>query len=361
MKLKIWLTVCLCSIGFLASCGAPEQASKEELVPSSAPPPIATPSVAPSPIAQPSPAPSPQEASPEPIKTPTGRPRVTLPKSTYPIPTPVTIAPDPPAVVKTKATQKDEPVTKLNLPADPAQKITPEGIGVAKIGMSFKELKQQAGTEVKFPVKTSLMDGFDAIAVTKAGKVQYYIPYPAGTQFTDQDRIQHLITDNPNYRTEKGVGPGTPLKQAAAVYGGATLSLSKENESREFVSFTQNPNGMAFRPKPVKSRDFAGEYPESNESYLKTQKYDARTAIGQVTVSCADEKCGNQEEPDSSSQKSGIKSDDSGTKSQEPAVKEQEPDLKSQAPGTPNNLKSEVTDQPPEAVKSDPAIKSLVN
>ena len=67
--------------------------------------------------------------------------------------------------------------------------------------------------------------------------------------------------------------------------------MSKENESREFISFTQHPNGLAFRPKPAKTRTFAGDYPESNDEYLKTQKYDTKAAIGQITVSCAEDQC----------------------------------------------------------------------
>jgi hypothetical protein len=208
------------------------------------------------------------------------------------MPTPVAIR-VPPAPVKTKAIQKEEPVSKLIIPTDPAQQITPVGIGVAKIGMTFKDLKQQMGEGFEFTVKNSFMDGFDAIAVTKAGAVQFYIPYPASTKFIDEDKIQHLMTDNPNYRTEQGVGPGTTIAQATSVYGSATLSLSKENESREFISFTQHPAGLAFRPKPVKNQSVAGEYPESNEDYLKTQKYDPKAAIGQITVSC-DDQCGNE-------------------------------------------------------------------
>ena len=217
-----------------------------------------------------------------------------LPKSIYPTPTPVVI-PVVPEPVRIKTNSKTEPITKIKLPTDPDRQITPVGIGAAKIGMTFKELKATIGTEYQFPVKTNFIEGFDAIAVTKAGTVQYYIPYPTGTNFTDADRIQHLMTDNPNYHTAQGVGPGTPIGQAASVYGGgATLSMSKENESREFINFNQHPNGLAFRPKPGGTRSFAGDYPESNEDYLKTQKYDKRAAIGQITVSCAEDKC----EPD---------------------------------------------------------------
>ncbi len=304
MKQQIYLSLFL-SIGLLTACGDKQQSPPTAITPT----PTSTPTSTPTPMvvapASPSVSPTPQlsppaTALPSPAKTPTVKvpslklpPKVaTSPQQIYPTPTPVVI-PVAPAPVKTKANPKPEPITKLKLPLSPAQQITPSGIGAAKIGMSYKELKQQMGAGYEFRVKTSFIEGFDAIAVTKAGTVQYYIPYPAGTNFTDEDRIKHLMTDNPNYRTEQGVGAGTPIKQAASVYGDATLSLSKENESREFISFNHHPSGLAFRPKPVGSQTFAGEYPESNEEYLKTQKYDDRAAIGQITVSCAEEQCDN--------------------------------------------------------------------
>jgi hypothetical protein len=295
----------------MTACGNKE----EEQAVTDTPAPV-TAAVTPAPVATTQPSPSPAVSSaPIPVKIPARQPIPpalpttpiisALPKSIYPEPSPITIPETPiptakapvkvpvkpkaPAIIA--ANPKPEPISKLKIPTDPTQQITPIGIGGAKIGMSFKELKEQMGSGFQFPVKPSLIEGFDAIAVTKAGAVQYYIPYPTGTQFTDTDRIQHLMTDNPNYRTEQGVGPGTPIKQAAAVYGGATLSLSKENESREFINFTQHPSGLAFRPKPVGKHSFAGDYPESNDEYLKTEKYDNRAAIGQITVSCSDSKC----------------------------------------------------------------------
>ncbi len=287
MKQRIYLSLCLLSIGLLTGCSDKEEPPTVEATPA----PIFTPAAIPSPVAiSPSSLPVAQPA-PVAIKIPAIKPvKIPTPKSIYPAPAPVAIK-LPPAPVQTKAVQKEEPVSKLNIPT-PTQQITKSGIGNAKIGMTFRDLKQQMGEGVEFAVKTSFIDGFDAIAVTKSGTVQYYIPYPAGTKFTDEDRIQHLMTDNPNYRTEQGVGPGTTIEQASSVYGDATLSLSKENESREFINFTQHPNGLAFRPKPVKNQSVAGDYPESNEEYLKTQKYDKKAAIGQITVSCADEQCG---------------------------------------------------------------------
>jgi hypothetical protein len=266
-----------------------------------APSPSPSPSNTPTSFGSPSPLPPsiPQvpatpRSSPTPLKTPSSIAAIS--KSLYPSPTPIPIKINPPPA-ENKAIDKynqDNPFSKLIAPANPEQRITPNGIGSAKIGMKFGELKQQLGSGFAFPVKTAFIPDFDAIAVTKGGVVQYYIPYPAGTNFSDDDRIQHLMTDNPNYRTEKGVGPGTPIIQAEGAYGSATLTFSRDNESGEFVSFTQTPQGLAFRPKPVKDNTFAGKYPESNDDYLKTQKYDLKAAIGQITVSCIEDRCGQQ-------------------------------------------------------------------
>jgi hypothetical protein len=291
----------------MVSCGDPRNDSEtpEPSPQASAPTPILSPSTTPSdiptPVASESPVPPaipnipiPPEPSPKPLKTPP--PIGEISKSIYPSPTPIPIKPSPPPAA-TKAIEKYntyDPFAKLIAPSNPSQKITPEGIGSAKIGMKFGELKQQLGAGFTFQVKTAFIPDFDAIAVTKGGAVQYYIPYPAGTTLSDDDRIQHLMTDNPNYRTEKGVGPGTPIIQAEGAYGSATLTFSRDNESGEFVKFTQNPQGLAFRPKPPKNNTFAGKYPESNEDYLKTQTYDRKAAIGQITVSCVDDSCGQQ-------------------------------------------------------------------
>lgn len=288
----------------MTACGQKSQPPEAVVEPTPAPTPVAVTPLPATPT-QPAPAPTPIPAPPAaalpiPVQTPAPKPTPVkeaaipiisaLPKSPYPDPAPVKI----PAIAEPKkiaANPKPDPISRLKIPASPSLQITPVGIGSAKIGMSLKELKEQMGQGFKFPIKPGFIEGFDAIAVTKAGAVQYYIPYPAGTQFTDADKIQHLMTDNPNYRTEQGVGPGTSIQQATTVYGGATLSLSKENESREFINFTQHPNGLAFRPKPAGKDNFAGDYPESNEEYLKTQKYHDKAAIGQITVSCVENQC----------------------------------------------------------------------
>jgi hypothetical protein len=294
MKRITGLSFYLLGMGLLTGCPSSTEPPTVVVTPSPTPTPVTI--IAPTPAIDLSPIPIP---SPVPLKPPIAQiPKIPsksdLPNIyTAPAPVPILPASEP---IKPTPNPKDTSIAKLNIPTNPAQKITSTGIGTAKIGMTYQELKQRLGNRYDFQVKPNFLDGFEAIAVTKSGKVQYYIPYPAGTKFTNEDRIQHLMTDNPDYRTDKGVGPGTPIGQAASVYGGATLSFSKENESREFIGFGQQPNGLAFRPKPAKNRTFAGEYPESNSEYLKTKKYDAKAAIGQITVSCANEQCGKETE-----------------------------------------------------------------
>ncbi len=128
------------------------------------------------------------------------------------------------------------------------------------------------------------MVDFDAIAVSKFGQVQYYILYPAGTTFSDSDSLELLLTDNPDFRTTEGVGPGTSLKQAEAVYGDATLSYNTQNESREYVRFANQPaRNLLFRPT-VSNQQFSGVYSSPTGEYNETKKFQEAATIRSVLV-----------------------------------------------------------------------------
>ena len=133
MKQRIYLSLCLLlSIRLLTGCGEKEEPPTATVSPA----PIESPTTIPSPVAIVAPPPLFQPAvqpSPVPVKIPVRKPNMVMPKSIYPMPTPVAIR-VPPAPVKTKAIEKEEPVSKLKIPTDPAQQITPVGIGAAQIG-----------------------------------------------------------------------------------------------------------------------------------------------------------------------------------------------------------------------------------
>ena len=168
------------------------------------------------------------------------------------------------------------------------QRISAKGIGVAQVGMTLGELKELLGDQAEFQVTSPFMVDFDAIAIVQEGKPQYYILYPAGIPMSDDDIIEALVTDNPNYQTAEGVEPGTPLKQAEEVYGEATLTYHTVNESREYVKFAQHPSpDMTFRLGAANDDSLAGVYPSPQKEFNQTKEYKDTATIRFVEVYCS--------------------------------------------------------------------------
>jgi len=162
--------------------------------------------------------------------------------------------------------------------------ISDRTIGEAKVGMTFGELKKALGSTAQFKVESPFMVDFDAVAVSQSGKVQYRIIYSAGTKLKDTDVIQLLMTENSNYKTVQGVGPGMTLKQAEAIYGKATLSYNVDNEMREGVVFVKQPaKNIMFVPK-AEEKQFAGVYGAGKGGFYQTNKYQPNAVIKSVMV-----------------------------------------------------------------------------
>ncbi|MEG3931889.1 MULTISPECIES: hypothetical protein [unclassified Microcoleus] len=180
---------------------------------------------------------------------------------------------------------------KLGETANAAQKtpsasltISDRTIGAAKVGMTFGQLKKALGSTAQFKVESPFMVDFDAVAVSRSGKVQYRIIYAAGTKLKDTDVIELLMTDNSNYKTVQGVGPGMTLKQAEAIYGKATLSYNVDNEMREGVVFAKQPTrNIMFVPK-AEGKQFAGVYGAGQGGFFQTNKYQPNAVIKSVMV-----------------------------------------------------------------------------
>ncbi|MEG3917739.1 hypothetical protein QUA07_01170 [Microcoleus sp. T3_A4] len=180
---------------------------------------------------------------------------------------------------------------KLGEAANAAQK-TPSAsltifdrtIGAAKVGMTFGQLKKALGSTAQFKVESPFVVDFDSVAVSRSGKVQYRIIYAAGTKLKDTDVIELLMTENANYKTVQGVGPGMTLKQAEAIYGKATLSYNVDNEMREGVVFAKQPTrNIMFVPK-AEGKQFAGVYGAGKGGFFQTNKYHPNAVIKSVMV-----------------------------------------------------------------------------
>ncbi|WP_084639654.1 hypothetical protein [Geitlerinema sp. PCC 9228] len=177
------------------------------------------------------------------------------------------------------------------------QPISTRGIGVAKLGMTLGELKQIMGPSAKFRVVPDFQGDFDAIAVLQAGNLQFYILYLSGNSFTNRDRIQFLMTDNPRYQTAEGVGPQTLLRHAVSKYGEATLSYTLNGESRESVVFSEYQKPEILFTPATPDHQLAGIYPNapkevaSRLNFYETNEFHRNAYIQSVLVSCADPQC----------------------------------------------------------------------
>ncbi len=162
--------------------------------------------------------------------------------------------------------------------------ISTQGIGDAQIGMTYGQLKAKLGETAQFQVKIPFMVGFDAIAVSQSGQVQYYILYPAGQTLRDADVIEAVLTDNPNYITVEGIGPGMPLRQVEKVYGQAILSYNTSNESREYVRFANQPFSNIYFRSVAGKEELAGIYPKPLQEYNETKIFQDRAIIRSAEV-----------------------------------------------------------------------------
>lgn len=174
-----------------------------------------------------------------------------------------------------------------------ALEITAQGIGPAKLGMTYGELKK-ALPEATFEVKKPFIVDFDAIAVQQGGQTLFEILYPAGDSLSESAPIEILRSENPNTRTAEGVGPGTPLSQAESAYGKATLSYNLDNEGREYVSFANTPiERLNFRLGAYGDNSLQGIYDQATGEggNRETNRYKEGATIQAIELTCVPGKC----------------------------------------------------------------------
>jgi hypothetical protein len=208
---------------------------------------------------------------------------------------PVTTAAPSPSPTASAIPVSPSPTTSSPTPiaaAEPENRlISAEGIGVARLGMTLGELKQQLGPSAELVVQSPFIVDFDAIAVRQEGEVQFYILYLANQPLTDQDVIQGLLTENSAYQTAEKVGPGTSVADAEAAYGAVTLSYNTENESREYARFANQPAGNLSFGTGNGNAEAAGIYSSPTQSYNETKQFKPDATIRSILVVCLREGC----------------------------------------------------------------------
>lgn len=145
--------------------------------------------------------------------------------------------------------------------------ITSNGIGPAKIGSTYGQIKQALGEGYTYTDVSPFMVDLAGVAVMREGiggffggsAIAFYLAYPSSTTLSDSTPINLFITANPKYQTAQGTGPGTLLSAAVKDYGKVTLGFNTEGESREFAKFERTPDKVEFRAEAL-THSFAGDY-----------------------------------------------------------------------------------------------------
>ncbi|MEM6598025.1 MAG: hypothetical protein AAF635_07635 [Cyanobacteria bacterium P01_C01_bin.69] len=173
--------------------------------------------------------------------------------------------------------------------------ITSEGIGPARIGMSYGQIKQALGPDYTYTDVSPFMVDLSGVAVMREGisgffagrAIAFYLAYPADATLSDATLINLFITANPKYQTAEGTGPGTLLSQAVQDYGKVLLSFNTEAESREFASFERSPAKLSFRAEAL-THSFAGDYsvPDAQRDggFNQTPSFFENASVSQVWV-----------------------------------------------------------------------------
>ena len=173
--------------------------------------------------------------------------------------------------------------------------ITSDGIGPAKIGSTYGQIKQALGAGYAYDDVSPFMVDLSAVAVTREGiggffggrAIAFYLAYPTSTTLTDSTPINLFITANPKYQTAQGTGPGTLLSAAVKDYGKVTLGFNTEGESREFAKFERAPDKVEFRAEAL-THSFAGDYsvPDAvrDGGFNQTPAFFENASISQVWV-----------------------------------------------------------------------------
>ncbi|MGA1262811.1 MAG: lysozyme inhibitor LprI family protein [Prochlorothrix sp.] len=162
--------------------------------------------------------------------------------------------------------------------------ITPDGLGPVKVGMTLGDLKAELGPDYQFTAIDAFMVDFGAVEVSRGDEALFYLLYFVGEPLTDSDPITWIQVESDRFTTPEGIGPGSTIEEAEAVYGAATLNYNTDNEMREYVFFKDQPEGFSFRTDGEPGA-FAGLYElEEGESYQETQNYRPDATIASLMI-----------------------------------------------------------------------------
>ena len=132
-------------------------------------------------------------------------------------------------------------------PVDKDVLISSSGIGYVELGKTLSEASRRA-PDLAFE-RTSDGEGVALVAVGLGSDtlVAYTGEDDASSPPDLERKVQSLEAFTPGFMTAHGIHPGSLVSDAESVYGRITRVERSEIESREYVTFANQPPGMIFR------------------------------------------------------------------------------------------------------------------
>lgn len=170
------------------------------------------------------------------------------------------------------------------LPTPPARTITEERIGPVFTGGTIRQFRQEMeGTDLRFEAR--YMVDFSALCASVDGEERICAAFEERPYVPPFAEIAFLRTTSDHYRTVDGIGVGTLLKDAEAVWGTVTLMYSHDNESREYAEFEEGPR-LGFRVGRMSDPlAYGGDYASGETGYGgRTSIYHTDAVITAIEV-----------------------------------------------------------------------------
>lgn len=136
--------------------------------------------------------------------------------------------------------------------APPAYVISSAGVGPIALGMTLDEARR-AAPEARFE-RTEDGDGAALVAVTFPGDQSLVIDAREDDPGAPVDwtrRIEAIEAYGDQFRTVEGAHPGATAHDLARMFGPALQVDRSEIESREFVTYTRQPQYLTIRLDPT--------------------------------------------------------------------------------------------------------------
>jgi len=145
--------------------------------------------------------------------------------------------------------------------------ISPTGVGPVRKGVALSELRASVpGLTIEHEPNFS-GEIAEAERILINGEPVAYVTLDGTPDCLGREPvIDYIFTSSPLARTAEGIGPGSLLRDAVAVYGEATLIITII-ESREYVTFANHPGRLAIRTGARDEHVWrAGLYADGEES-----------------------------------------------------------------------------------------------